>query len=68
MESKRESAMCAYEGFSVRESETLTDSYNRLNMYVNDIWRLGMEKNKYEINVKVLKNLNPEWRQVAINL
>jgi len=38
MESKRESAMCAYEGFSVRESETLTDSYNRLNMYVNDLW------------------------------
>ena len=26
MESKRESAICAYEGFSVRESETLIDS------------------------------------------
>ena len=61
MESKRESAMCAYEGFSVRESKTLTDSYNWLNMYVNDLRRLGMEQNKYEMNVKFLKNLNTEW-------
>ena len=68
MECKRENVVCANEGFSVRESETHTDSYNRLNTYVNDLRRLGMEKNKYEINVKFLKNLNPEWRQVAVNL
>jgi len=68
MESKRENAMCAYEGFSVRESESLTDSYNRLNTYVNDLRRMGMEKTKYELNIKFLKNLHSEWQQVAINL
>jgi hypothetical protein len=68
MESKRENAMCAYEGFSARESESLTESYNRLNTYVNDLRRLGMEKTKYELNIKFLKNLHSEWRQVAINL
>jgi len=37
-------------------------------MYGNDLRRLRMEKTKYEINLKFLKNLNPEWRQVAVNL
>ena len=68
MESKRENAMCAYEGFSARESESLTESYNRLNTYINDLRQLGMEKTKYELNIKFLKNLHSEWRQVAINL
>ena len=31
MESKRENAMCVYEGFSARETESLIDSYNWLN-------------------------------------
>ena len=68
MESKRENAMCPYEGFSARESESLTDSYNRLNTYVNDLRRMGMEKTKYELNINFLKNLHLEWRELAINL
>ena len=54
MESKRENAMYAYEGFSARESESLTDSYNLLNTYVNGLRRMGMEKPKYELNIKFL--------------
>ncbi|KAJ9543695.1 hypothetical protein OSB04_023402 [Centaurea solstitialis] len=68
MEIRRDNAMNAYEGFRAKESETLTDSYNRLNTYVNDLRRIGMEKNKYEINVKFLKKLTPKWQHVAVNL
>ncbi|KAJ9544875.1 hypothetical protein OSB04_024582 [Centaurea solstitialis] len=68
LESQKESALNAYEGFKARETESLTESYQRLNAFVNDLRRLGIEKTKYEVNVKFLKNLTPAWQNLAINL
>ncbi|KAJ9545332.1 hypothetical protein OSB04_025039 [Centaurea solstitialis] len=67
-EYQKESAMNAYEGFHAKEGELLHDSYQRLNSLVNDLRRLKVEKTRYEVNVKFLKNLNPEWRNLAINI
>ncbi|KAJ9538485.1 hypothetical protein OSB04_031218 [Centaurea solstitialis] len=68
LESQKESALNAYEGFRARENESLTESYQRLKSFVNDLRRLGVEKSKYEVNVKFLKNLNQEWQNMAINI
>ncbi|KAJ9542769.1 hypothetical protein OSB04_029275 [Centaurea solstitialis] len=68
LESQKESALNAYEGFRARENESLTDSYQRLNSFINDLRRLGVEKSKYEVNVKFLKNLTQEWQNMAINI
>ncbi|KAJ9544848.1 hypothetical protein OSB04_024555 [Centaurea solstitialis] len=68
LESQKESALNAYEGFKARETESLSESYQRLNAFVNDLRRLGVEKSKYEVNVKFLKNLTPAWQNLAINL
>ncbi|KAJ9557809.1 hypothetical protein OSB04_012423 [Centaurea solstitialis] len=67
-EFQKESAMNAYEGFHAKEGELLHDSYQLLNSLVNDLRRLKVEKSRYEVNVKFLKNLNPEWRNLAINI
>ncbi|KAJ9566973.1 hypothetical protein OSB04_002939 [Centaurea solstitialis] len=67
-EFQKESAMNAYEGFHAREGEQLHDSYQRLNSLVNDLRRLKVEKSRYEVNMKFLKNLNPKWRNLAINI
>ncbi|KAJ9561077.1 hypothetical protein OSB04_006237 [Centaurea solstitialis] len=32
------------------------------------LFQVGMDKNRYEINMKFLKNLAPEWRNVAVNI
>ncbi|KAJ9544338.1 hypothetical protein OSB04_024045 [Centaurea solstitialis] len=68
LESQKESALNAYEGFKAQENESLTESYQRLNSFVNDLRRVGVEKTKYEVNVKFLKNLTPEWQNLAINI
>src|SRR5581483_7802944 len=63
-----ENAMNAYEGFTGREGESLTETYNRLNTCVNDLRRLGLEKNRYEVNVKFLKRLSKSWQSVTISI
>ncbi|KAJ9563094.1 hypothetical protein OSB04_008254 [Centaurea solstitialis] len=68
LEGQKENAMNAYESFCAREGETLTETYNRLNICVNDLRRLGLEKNKYEVNVKFLKRLNKLWQSVTISI
>ncbi|KAJ9544969.1 hypothetical protein OSB04_024676 [Centaurea solstitialis] len=68
VESQKESALNAYEGFKAMENESLIESYQRLNAFVNDLRQLGVEKSKYEVNVKFLKNLNQEWQNMAINI
>ncbi|KAJ9566731.1 hypothetical protein OSB04_002697 [Centaurea solstitialis] len=68
LEGQKENAMNAYESFCAREGETLTETYNRLNICVNDLRRLGLEKNKYEVNVKFLKRLNKLWQSVKISI
>ncbi|KAJ9541907.1 hypothetical protein OSB04_028413 [Centaurea solstitialis] len=44
------------------------ESYQRLNSFVNDLQRLGVENTKCEVNVKFLKNLTQEWQNMAINI
>jgi len=44
--------MSAYEGFKAKEGELLFDSYTRLNGFVNDLRRIGIQKTNYEVNVK----------------
>ncbi|KAJ9552311.1 hypothetical protein OSB04_016356 [Centaurea solstitialis] len=68
LKGQKENAMNAYESFCAREGETLTETYNRLNICVNDLRRLGLEKNKYEVNVKFLKRLNKLWQSVTISI
>ncbi|KAJ9541082.1 hypothetical protein OSB04_027588 [Centaurea solstitialis] len=68
LEGQKVNAMNAYESFCAREGETLTETYNRLNICVNDLRRLGLEKNKYEVNVKFLKRLNKLWQSVTISI
>ncbi|KAJ9557083.1 hypothetical protein OSB04_011697 [Centaurea solstitialis] len=68
LEGQKENAMNAYESFCARKGETLTETYNRLNICVNDLRRLGLEKNKYEVNVKFLKRLNKLWQSVTISI
>ncbi|KAJ9544082.1 hypothetical protein OSB04_023789 [Centaurea solstitialis] len=58
----------ALERFRAKENESLTKSYQRLNSFVNDLRRLGVEKSRYEVNVKFLKNLTHEWQNMAINI
>ncbi|KAJ9561568.1 hypothetical protein OSB04_006728 [Centaurea solstitialis] len=65
---EKESALNAYEGFRAWENESLIESYQRLNWFVNDLRRFGVEKTKYEVNVKFLKNLTQEWQNMAINI
>ncbi|KAJ9558406.1 hypothetical protein OSB04_013020 [Centaurea solstitialis] len=68
LESQKENAMNAYESFVAREGESLTSTYDRLNSCVNDLRRLGVEKNRYEVNVKFLKRLNKLWQSVTISI
>ena len=67
-EDEREIAMSAYEGFKAKEGEPLFDSYTRLNGFVSDFRRIGVQKTNYEINVKFLKNITKAWEQAAIQL
>ncbi|KAJ9535342.1 hypothetical protein OSB04_un001547 [Centaurea solstitialis] len=54
LESQKENAMNAYVGYRAKDQELLIDSYNQLNFYVNDLCRLGLEKNRYEVNVNMM--------------
>ncbi|KAJ9547513.1 hypothetical protein OSB04_020056 [Centaurea solstitialis] len=68
LESQKENALNTYEGFRAKENESLTESYQRLISFVNDLRRRGVEKSRYEVNVKFLKNLTHEWQNMAINI
>ncbi|KAJ9544650.1 hypothetical protein OSB04_024357 [Centaurea solstitialis] len=68
IQAKLNQAIRAYEGFKALEGETLTDSYSRFNIILNDLRRNGMNKSTSEINYKFLKNLNPKWDHYSVNL
>ncbi|KAJ9546915.1 hypothetical protein OSB04_019458 [Centaurea solstitialis] len=68
LEGQKENAMNAYEGFCAREGESLTDTYNRLNTCVSELRRLGLKKNRYEVNVKFLRRLSKLWQSVTISI
>ena len=62
---EKEIAISMYEGFRAKEGEPLFDSYTRLNGFVIDLWRIGVQKSNYEVNVKFLKNLPEAWEQAV---
>ena len=68
MKAKKEIVMSTYEGFKAKEGEPLFDYYTRLNGFVNDLRRIGVQKTNYEVNVKFLKNLTRAWEQSAVHL
>ncbi|KAJ9566218.1 LOW QUALITY PROTEIN: hypothetical protein OSB04_002184 [Centaurea solstitialis] len=61
--SQKHNAMNAYEGFKAKKTKSLSESYRRLNGRVNDLRRNKIQKSNYEINIKILKNLNSSWKQ-----
>ena len=67
-EDEKEIAISIYEGFRAKEGEPLFDSYTRLNGFVIDLRRIGVQKSNYEVNVKFLKNLPKPWEQAVAQL
>ncbi|KAI3669401.1 hypothetical protein L6452_40636 [Arctium lappa] len=68
IQAKQNLCINAYEGFHAKEGETLLETYNRYNIILNDLRRNNISKSASEINYKFIKNLNPEWKNFAINL
>ncbi|KAI3669326.1 hypothetical protein L6452_40558 [Arctium lappa] len=68
IQAKQNLCINAYEGFHAKEGETLLETYNRYNIILNDLRRNNISKSTSEINYKFIKNLNPEWKNFAINL
>ncbi|KAI3715739.1 hypothetical protein L6452_22726 [Arctium lappa] len=68
IQAKQNLCINAYEGFHAKEGELILDTYNRYNIILNDLRRNNIAKSASEINYKFIKNLNPEWKNFAINL
>ncbi|KAI3770503.1 hypothetical protein L6452_01638 [Arctium lappa] len=68
IQAKQNLCINAYEGFHAKEGETLLETYNKYNIILNDLRRNNISKSASEINYKFNKNLNPEWKNFAINL
>ncbi|XP_024963600.1 uncharacterized protein LOC112503844 [Cynara cardunculus var. scolymus] len=60
IQTRMNQCISAYEGFRARENETITESYNRFNVFLNDLRRNSIKKSMSEINYKFLKNLKSE--------
>nr|GFB85260.1 hypothetical protein [Tanacetum cinerariifolium] len=52
-----------YETFKATEGEQLLDTYLRYLQVINDLKKCGYKKDNRELNYKILKNLQPEWKQ-----
>ncbi|KAI3672785.1 hypothetical protein L6452_38885 [Arctium lappa] len=51
-----------YDGFKARKGETLTETYERFNMLLNDLQKNKITKTNTENNIKFMNNLQPEWK------
>ncbi|KAI3746711.1 hypothetical protein L6452_09150 [Arctium lappa] len=51
-----------YDGFKARKGETLTKTYERFNMLLNDLQKNKITKTNTENNIKFMNNLQPEWK------
>ncbi|KAI3673711.1 hypothetical protein L6452_39839 [Arctium lappa] len=49
-----------YDGFKARKGETLTETYERFNMLLNDLQKNKITKTNTENNIKFMNNLQPE--------
>ncbi|KAI3685664.1 hypothetical protein L6452_34919 [Arctium lappa] len=68
IQAKQNLCINACEGFHAKEGELLLDTYSRYNIILNDLRRNNIAKSASVINYKFIKNLNPEWKNFAINL
>ncbi|KAI3772607.1 hypothetical protein L6452_03797 [Arctium lappa] len=51
-----------YDGFKARKGETLTETYERFNMLLNDLQKNKITKTNTENNINFMNNLQPEWK------
>ncbi|KAI3665285.1 hypothetical protein L6452_43909 [Arctium lappa] len=51
-----------YDGFKARKGETLTETYERFNMLLNDLQKNKITKTNTKNNIKFMNNLQPEWK------
>ncbi|KAI3681606.1 hypothetical protein L6452_36406 [Arctium lappa] len=51
-----------YDGFKARKGETLTETYERFNLLLNDLQKNKITKTNTENNIKFMNNLQPEWK------
>ena len=57
-----------YEDFKAKEGESLTETYNRYCLLLNELSKNKIQKTLIENNVKFLNNLLPEWKRSAANI
>nr|GEV79508.1 hypothetical protein [Tanacetum cinerariifolium] len=62
---KKATVLYEYETFKATEGELLLDTYIRYLQVINDLKKCGYLKENYELNFKLLNNLQPEWKQYA---
>ncbi|KAI3697635.1 hypothetical protein L6452_30730 [Arctium lappa] len=51
-----------YDGFKARKGETLTETYERFNLLLNDLHKNQIRKTNTENNIKFMNSLQPEWK------
>ncbi|KAI3696664.1 hypothetical protein L6452_29124 [Arctium lappa] len=57
-----------YDGFKARKGETLTETYERFNMLLNDLQKNKITKTNTENNIKFMNNLQPEWKSFVSHI
>nr|GEX66207.1 retrovirus-related Pol polyprotein from transposon TNT 1-94 [Tanacetum cinerariifolium] len=62
---RKAAVLYEYETFKATEGELLLDTYIQYLQVINDLKKYGYSKYNYELNIKFLNNLQPEWKQYA---
>nr|GEU34688.1 hypothetical protein [Tanacetum cinerariifolium] len=62
---RKAAVLYEYETFKATKGELLLDTYIRYLQVINDLKKCGYSKYNYELNFKLLNNLQPEWKQYA---
>ncbi|KAI3729545.1 hypothetical protein L6452_18206 [Arctium lappa] len=57
-----------YDGFKARKGETLTETYERFNMLLNNLQINKITKTNTENNIKFMNNLQPEWKSFVSHI
>nr|GEU65156.1 hypothetical protein [Tanacetum cinerariifolium] len=58
---RKAAVLYEYETFKAIEGELLLETYIRYLQVINDLKKCGYAKDNYELNVKFINNLQPEW-------
>lgn len=57
-----------YDAFKAKQGETITETYDRFCLLLNDLNKNRIEKTPTENNIKLLNNLQPEWKKYASHI